>query len=464
MDMDVSTLKRRDGASVREPVIDAFREDFKGQIMRPCDAGYHTARRVWNARIDKHPGLIVRCADFKDVVRAVHFASANDLLVAVRGGGHNVAGRAVCDDGIVIDLTAMNAVSVDPEQRMVRVRGGALLGDVDSATARHGLAVPSGVVSKTGMAGLTLGGGTGWLTRNYGLACDSLLSSEVVTATGSVLTADAETNPDLFWGLRGGGGNFGIVTSLLYQLHPVSHVLGGLIVYPRSQAKPVLRHYRDFMTSASDALTAFAGLLSMPDGTAVVAVMCCYSGDLARGEQILAPLRHFGSPLADMIQPMPFVEMQKIADQTNPDDMHNYWKSCFLDRLSDEAFDRIIEHADRIASQASYIVLQVFGGAMARVDDAATAFAHRQTRYCCGVEAKWRDPAESEQHIAWARGVADAMMPYASPGYLPNFLGDEPATVVRETFGGNYARLVDIKTKYDPTNFFRLNNNIPPRH
>jgi FAD binding domain/Berberine and berberine like len=463
MDVDLPSLKRRDGTSVPEPVIDLFRQDFNARHVRPGDAGYDAARRVWNAGIDKYPGLIVRCASVEDVVRAVRFASANDLLVAVRGGGHNVAGRAVCDGGIVIDLAAMKAVSVDPKRRVVHVQGGALLGDVDQATARHGLAVPCGVVSKTGMAGLTLGGGTGWLTRRFGLACDSLLSCEIVAATGDVLTADVDTNSDLFWGLRGGGGNFGIATSLLYQAHPVSQVLGGLIVYPRDQARPVLRHYRDFMASAPDALTAYAGLLSMPDGTPVVTLLCCYSGELAQGEQVLAPLRGFGSPVADMIQPMPFVEIQKLADQSNPDDMHNYMASRFLDALSDDAIDCTVDYAAQIDSPLSFVVLQVFGGAMARIDSAATAFAHRQTRYCIAVEAKWHDPAESEKHTVWARGLSKVLAPYASPGYLPNFLGDEPNDVVRETFGRNYARLVDVKTKYDPTNFFRLNNNIPPR-
>jgi hypothetical protein len=429
----------------------------------PGDRDYECARRVWNASIDRQPGLIARCLDAADVALAVQFAAANNVLVAVRGGGHNVAGRGTCDHGLVIDLSPMHAVAVDPEQRLVRVQGGALLADVDAATAVHGLAVPSGVVSKTGMAGLTLGGGTGWLSRKYGLTCDNLLSCDVVTATGQCVKADAETNPDLFWGLRGGGGNFGIATTLVYRAYPVAHVLGGLLIHPRDQAGAVLRHYRDFMMHAPDELTAYAGLLSMPDGTPVVGVLACYCGDPDAGQRVLAPLRGFGSPLADMIQVMPFVEFQKLADQNNPDNTHNYWKSVFLNDLYDDAIDCLIAHANRIRSPLSYAIVQVLGGAIAKVGEADTAFAHRQVRYCVGIEAKWHEAVETRKHIAWARSFQDALSLYARPGYLPNFVGDESSDVVREAFGRNHPRLVDLKSKYDPTNFFSLNLNIPPR-
>src|SRR3981189_136839 len=274
--MDIPMLKRRDGVAIDPAPIKAFQNNFHGQVIEPGDASYDTARRIWNASIDKHPGLIARCLGVADIVVAVKFARANDLLVAVRSGGHNVAGRALCDDGIVIDLSVMTGIFVDSQLRTVRVQAGATLGDVDRETHLHGLAVPSGVVSKTGIAGLTLGGGVGWLVRKYGLTCDNVPSCEVVTAEGAIVTADAETNADLFWGLRGGGGNFGIVTSFLFQAHPVSTVLGGVIVHARPQAAAVFRYYRDFMASAPDELTAYAGLISTPEGKrAVAGVACC---------------------------------------------------------------------------------------------------------------------------------------------------------------------------------------------
>jgi len=457
------TLIRRDGTAVDGATIEAFRHGFHGQALLPSDAGYTSARRIWNASIDKHPGLIARCSGVADVVHAVKFAGANNLLVAVKGGGHNIAGRALCDDGIVIDLSAMNGVCVDPELRTVRVQAGALLGEVDRKTHLHGLAVPTGVVSKTGIAGLTLGGGVGWLVRKYGLTCDNVLSCEVVTAEGAIVAADAETNADLFWGLRGGGGNFGIVTSFLLQAHPVSTVLGGVIVHARDQAAAVFRYYRDFMASAPEELTAYAGLISTPEGMRAVAVMACYCGDLAEGERVLEPLRAFGSPLLDAIQPMPFPIMQTLADEANPDNIHNYWKSTLLNELSDEAIDLIVEHGNRAGSPLTHVLIQLFNGQVSRVGNADTAFAQRQAGYNVGIEAKWIDPAESEKHTIWARAFSDALKPYSSNAYLLNFLGDEDPGLIRRAFGSNHARLVQLKTKYDPTNFFSLNQNVEPR-
>jgi FAD/FMN-containing dehydrogenase len=457
------TLKSRDGAALDRASIEAFRSVFCGDALLPGDAGYDSARRIWNASIDKHPGLIARCSDAADVVRVVKFSRANNLVVAVKSGGHNVAGRALCDDGIVIDLSAMNRVSVDPERRTVRVQAGALLSDVDRETHPHGLAVPTGVVSKTGIAGLTLGGGVGWLVRKYGLTCDNVLSCEVVTAEGEIVAANAGTNADLFWGLRGGGGNFGIVTSFLYRAHPVSTVLGGVIAYARDQAAAMLRYYRDFMPAAPDELTAYAGLISMPDGTPAVGVMLCYFGDLAEGERVLKPLRAFGSPLFDAVRPMPFPMMQKLVDETSPDGTYNYWRSTFIRDLSDEVIDLIIEHGNRMESRLSRIVIQFFGGAAGRVGPAETGFAQRQSEYNVGIETQWTDAAESEKHIGWTRILSDALKPYSSNGYLVNFLGDESRELVRAAFGSNYQRLVELKTKYDPTNFFSLNQNVEPR-
>jgi hypothetical protein len=457
-----STLKSRDGAAVDKVTIEAFRRGFCGQVLLPEDTGYDSARRIWNASIDKHPGLIARCSEAADVVRAVKFSRANNLLVAVKSGGHNVAGRALCDDGIVIDLSATNRVSVDAELRAVRVQAGALLGDVDRETNAHGLVVPTGVVSKTGIAGLTLGGGTGWLARKYGLTCDNVVSCEVVTAEGDLVTANNEINADLFWGLRGGGGNFGIVTSFLYRAHPVSTVLGGVIAYTRDQAAALLRYYRDFMPAAPDELTAYAGLISMPDGTPAVGVMACYCDDLTEGERVLKPLRAFGSPVFDAIQPTSFPTMQKLVDEMSPDSTHNYWRSTFIRDFSDEVIDLIIEHGNRMESRLSRIVIQFFGGAAGRVAPADTAFAQRQAEYNVGIETQWTDAAESEKHIGWTRTLSDALRPYSSNGYLLNFIGNEEPDTIGAAFGSNYARLVELKTKYDPTNFFSLNQNVPP--
>jgi len=447
---------------VDKVTIEAFRRGFCGQVLLPEDTGYDSARRIWNASIDKHPGLIARCSEAADVVRAVKFSRANNLLVAVKSGGHNVAGRALCDDGIVIDLSATNRVSVDAELRAVRVQAGALLGDVDRETNPHGLVVPTGVVSKTGIAGLTLGGGTGWLARKYGLTCDNVVSCEVVTAEGDLVTANNEINADLFWGLRGGGGNFGIVTSFLYRAHPVSTVLGGVIAYTRDQAAALLRYYRDFMPAAPDELTAYAGLISMPDGTPAVGVMACYCDDLTEGERVLKPLRAFGSPVFDAIQPTSFPTMQKLVDEMSPDSTHNYWRSTFIRDFSDEVIDLIIEHGNRMESRLSRIVIQFFGGAAGRVAPADTAFAQRQAEYNVGIETQWTDAAESEKHIGWTRTLSDALRPYSSNGYLLNFIGNEEPDTIRAAFGSNYARLVELKTKYDPTNFFSLNQNVPP--
>jgi len=447
---------------VDKVTIEAFRRGFCGQVLLPEDTGYDSARRIWNASIDKHPGLIARCSEAADVVRAVKFSRANNLLVAVKSGGHNVAGRVLCDDGIVIDLSATNRVSVDAELRAVHVQAGALLGDLDRETNPHGLVVPTGVVSKTGIAGLTLGGGTGWLARKYGLTCDNVVSCEVVTAEGDLVTANNEINADLFWGLRGGGGNFGIVTSFLYRAHPVSTVLGGVIAYTRDQAAALLRYYRDFMPAAPDELTAYAGLISMPDGTPAVGVMTCYCDDLTEGERVLKPLRAFGSPVFDAIQPTSFPTMQKLVDEMSPDSTHNYWRSTFIRDFSDEVIDLIIEHGNRMESRLSRIVIQFFGGAAGRVAPADTAFAQRQAEYNVGIETQWTDAAESEKHIGWTRTLSDALRPYSSNGYLLNFIGDEEPDTIRAAFGSNYARLVELKTKYDPTNFFSLNQNVPP--
>jgi FAD/FMN-containing dehydrogenase len=457
-------LKKRNGDALDIALIESFVSGFRGQVIQPSDTGYETARKIWNASIERYPGLIARCSGVADVIHAVKFARANNLLTSIRGGGHNVAGRALCDDGVVIDLSTMKGIFVDPVGRTARVQAGATLGDVDRETHIYGLAVPAGVVSKTGIAGLTLGGGVGWLVRKYGLTCDNVLSFEVVTAEGDLITANKEMNADLFWGLRGGGGNFGVVTSFLYRAYPVSTVLGGLIVYARDQAGAVLRHYRDFLATAPEELTAYAGLVSTPDGKPAAAVIVCYSGDLAEGERVLKPLRAFGSPLMDAIQTMPFPDMQKLLDGAFPDGTYNYWKSTFVKDLSDTAIDLIVEHANRAQSPLTAVVIEFYGGAAARVGKAETAFAQRQTEYDIGIMAQWTDAGESDRHIAWAREMSDALKPHSSGGYLLNFLAEESPDTIQAAFGSNYARLVELKSKYDPSNFFNLNQNVKPAH
>jgi FAD/FMN-containing dehydrogenase len=460
--MATPTLKDRKGLPIAKESIDGFAALIAGKTIRPGDPDYDGARRIWNANVFKYPGLIVRCAGTADVVQAVNFARTNNLLVAIRGGGHNVAGRALCDHGIVIDLSGMKAVFVDPVKRTARVQGGATLGDVDRETHVFGLAVPAGVISRTGIGGLALGGGVGWLVRKYGLTCDNLLSCEVVTADGKVVNASAEENADLFWALRGGGGNFGVVTSFLFQAHPVSTVLGGLIVHSRDRAHDVIRHYRDFMASAPEELTAYAGLLTTPDGQPAVGVIACYCGDVAKGERILKALRQFGPPLMDAIQPMPFPAMQRILDDAFPDGTQNYWKSTFVKQLSDDAIDVIVAHANKMQSPLSAVVIEYYAGAAGRTGTAETAFAQRQAEYDIGFMAQWTDASENDVHTAWARNMAEAMKAYSSGAYLLNFLSEEDAETIQAAFGANYPRLSQVKKKFDPTNFFSINQNIQP--
>jgi FAD/FMN-containing dehydrogenase len=457
----MSRLTNVNNIEIPNERIEQFQTTFRGELIQPGDPSYEQARRIWNASIDKHPGLIARCTGVADVIAAVNFARENELLVAVRAGGHNVGGRAVCDNGIVIDLSRMKAIHVDAANRRARVQTGATLGEVDRETHVFGLAVPAGVVSKTGIAGLTLGGGAGWLVRKYGLTCDNVTSFDLVTHDGSAIVASDNRNADLFWALRGGGGNFGVVTSIEYRLHPVSTVLGGMIVHPRSEAKNVLRFHRDFIRTAPDELTAYVALLSLPDGSPAIAVVVCYCGDLTEGESLIKPLRNFGAPLMDAIQPIPFPQMQSLLDGAFPDGNQNYWKSTFLRELSDGAIDVLVEHANQTASPLTAVVIEYYGGAASRVGANETAFSHRDAEYNVGILAQWPDPNESSQHIAWARGLSSALEQFSS-GYFLNFLGEEDQATIKRAFDGNYDRLREVKKKYDPKNFFRLNQNIVP--
>jgi FAD/FMN-containing dehydrogenase len=441
--------------------IDQLRNDFRGELLVPGDASYLEACQIWNASVVKRPAIVARCAGVADVVAAVKYARAHGLLTAIRGGGHNVGGRALCDDGIVIDLPQLRAVHVDAARRTVRVQGGATLGDLDRETQLFGLAVPTGTVPKTGVAGLTLGGGVGWLVRKFGMTIDNLLSAQVVTADGTVVTANKGENADLYWALRGGGGNFGVVVSLEFQAHPVAMVMGGLLVYPRPMAGAVLRNFREFMKTAPDELTAYAAMLTTPDGMAVVGVIPCYCGDPAEGEKVLAPLRAFGPPVMDAVQLMPFSAMQGLLAPSFPDGNHNYWKAVMMETLSDEAIDVAVGQANAAASPLSIVVMEYYGGAAGRVANDATAFPHRHLLWDVIVLAQWTDVAETAGHREWARATARLLEPFSAKGQLLATM-DADAEDTSTAFGSNGARLAGIKKKYDPENFFRVNQNILP--
>jgi FAD/FMN-containing dehydrogenase len=442
--------------------LQSFKSAFRGELLGPEDAGYDDARRIWNASIDTRPGFIARCSGLADVVGAVNFGRGNNLLTAIRGGGHNVGGRALCDDGLVIDLSQMRSVHVDRANITVRVQGGATLGDLDRETHLFGLAVPCGIIPKTGIGGLTLGGGVGWLLRKYGMSIDNLLSCQVVTAEGRVLTANASENEDLFWALRGGGGNFGVVTSFEFQAHPVHTVLGGLLLHPRQAALDVIRRFRDFIEAAPDELTAYAALLHGPDGAPLTAMMACYCGDIVEGERVLQPLRGFGAPVLDAIRPMPFPEMQSLLGPAFPDGNHNYWKSTLQRELSDDAIRAVVEHGNRMGSPHSALVLEYYGGAAGRVPSDATAYPHRDLPWDIVFLAQWTNPAETAAHRDWARSGEEILRPFSANAHLLSALDVESEEVIHTAFGSNLPRLVSIKQKYDPANFFRVNQNIRP--
>jgi len=446
------------------PTIDTqpFRVAFHGQLFEPADAGYNEARQIWNASVSKHPRLIARCSGVADVIAAVNFGRRNNLLTAIRGGGHNVGGRALCDDGLVIDLSRMRSVYVDAANQRVRVQGGATLGDIDRETHVFGLAVPCGIVSKTGIGGLTLGGGVGWLVRKYGMSIDNLLSAQVVTAEGSVLTASASENEDLFWALCGGGGNFGVVTSFEFRAHPVHTVLGGLLLYPREMAVDVIRHFRDYIESAPDELTAYVALLYGQDGAPLVGVIPCYCGDIADGQRVLQPLRMYGNPIVDSIQPMPFPAMQSLLGPFFPDGNQNYWKSTLQRQLPDDAITAIVSHSNRMNSRLSFVVCEYYGGAAGRVPKEATAFPHRNLPWDILFIAQWTEAAETTGHRDWARSGEEILRPFSANAHLLSVLDVEAEEVINTAFGQNLPRLAAIKKKYDPTNFFRVNHNINP--
>jgi FAD/FMN-containing dehydrogenase len=464
--------------AARTPTIalDELGESFRGELVLPTSPGYDTARRIWNGAIDRHPACIARCSGVTDVVAALRFARERerDLLVAVRSGGHGVAGHAVCDGGLVIDLSSMKGIRVDPHAKTVRAQAGVLWGELDRETQLHGLATVGGIVTHTGIAGLTLGGGIGWLMRKYGATVDNLLSVDLVTADGEVVTASERVNTDLFWGVRGGGGNFGVVTSFEYRLHPVGPtVLAGPIFHPFDDAAQVLRFYREFAAAAPDELTTIFELtVAQPlpflpaevHGKPIVMIGACYAGPLQEGVDVVRPLKEFGNPVADLLEPKPYLTLQSMFDPFVPHGWHRYWKAMELPPLTDDAIETLVAHGAAVTSPRSYCIVFQLGGALNRVKAEETAFSQRDAAHNVNINAVWtEDDPESERHIAWARDFFDALQPHASGRVYLNFLGDEGQERVRAAYGEhNYERLARLKGAYDPTNLFRLNQNVQP--
>ncbi len=461
-------------STINSETLKTFADRLDGQLIFPDDPDYDAARKVWNGMIDRRPALIVRCAGEDDVVRLVRLARENDLLVSIRGGGHHVAGYAVCDGGLMIDLSAMRSVTVDPQARVARVQAGALWADVDAAAQAHGLATPGGEVSLTGVAGLTLGGGVGYIRRKHGLSCDNLLAVDIVTANGQKRRASENENSDLFWALRGGGGNFGVVTAFVFRLHPVGPDVVTLNpIYPFDTARSLLETWRRFTESAPDeASTAFAiwGIPEHPElpaelyGTPVCLLDGMYIGPVQQGEVLFKPLREVGEPLLDLGGPTTYREAQQGFDEFMQDGDLYYWKSLFLDRLSDAAVDTMMSWVKRRPNPRLLVIIRHMGGAVSRVDEGATAYQNRAANYMFSIDGAWSDPTESERNIAWVRGFWEAMSRYSNGGVYVNFpgFGENPQQLWQSSFGKNYRKLVAVKTTYDPTNFFRMNQNIKP--
>ena len=439
-------------------------ERFRGRLVGDGDAGYDESRRVWNAMIDKRPSLIAHCTGAADVIAALGYARERGLQVAVRGGGHNVAGLSTCNDGIVLDLSPMKGIRVDPEAQIVRAQPGLRWVEFDHETQAFGLATTGGTVGDTGIAGLTLGGGFGWLAGKYGMTIDNVLSADIVTADGRLLTASADENQDLFWAIRGGSGNFGIVTSFEYALHSVGPVItGGGVFHPLHEAREVLRFYRDFIATLPDEVTCYAGLLASPHGP-VVAIAAAHCGSLKEGERVLAPLKSFGSPVHDRVGPIPYVGQQSLLDALMPNGVHNYWKADYVEGLSDDVIDAAVESYERTPSPRSLMLFIPVNGAAGRVPADATAFPHRDNSIVAiGIYALWEDAAATDANVAWARDTWSAIQPYATGGVYVNDLSeDEGDDRVRIAYGSNYDRLARIKAAYDPDNVFRLNANVKP--
>jgi FAD/FMN-containing dehydrogenase len=450
---------------VSPEAVAALSEVFRGELIGSGDPGYDAVRRVWNGNIDRRPALVARCRGVADVQHAVRFAREQGLLVSVRGGGHSAPGYGTNDGGLVIDLSAMKGTRVDPEARTGRAEGGVLWREFDRETQAFGLATTGGTVSNTGIAGLTLGGGLGWLMGKHGLTVDNLLSADVVTADAEFHAVSAEREPDLFWALRGGSGNFGVVTSLEYRLHPVGQILGGLVVYPLDQAADVARYYRDLCATLPDEAEAYLGFITEPQaGVPVVAMILGYNGSLDEGEKVLAPARQFGRPVADLVGLMPYAVRQTLLDEPNArNGLHRYWRSAFAGQLSDQFIDAAVGAASSFTSPLSAMVFFHMHGAAARVPAADTAFSARGELWDIDVIGQWDNPAESDRHIGWVRSAWDKMAPLMEDrAYINHIAADDPAEKIRASYGANHGRLRQLKAQYDPTNLFRMNPNITP--
>ncbi len=459
-------MKKKNGSQISIATIaNELSTAGVAQLIQPGDPDYDTARQVWNGDINRHPAIIIRCHGVADVIAAVNAARENDLPLAIRGGAHSAAGHGTCDNGVVIDLSSMKGIRIAPGQKTAIVQAGVVWSELDHESQAFGLATPGGLVSNTGVSGLTLGGGEGWLMGKYGLTVDNVLGMDVVTADGNYFHANQNENPDLFWALRGGGGNFGVVTSIEYQLHEHGPmVLGGMVIYPIADGHEVLRFYREFCADLPDEAEAFAGLLTIPDLGPVVAILAGYNGEIAEGERIFAPLRNFAEPAVDMISPMPHVQRQQLVDEGAVD--HGplrYWKSGYTENISDEFIDAVVSAAKNFTSPESSLLFFYVHGAAARVANDATAFALRGEKWDFNVISQWRDATESEQHKAWTRELWDQLEPLTTgAAYVNHLAGDDSAAKIRASFGSNYERLATIKAKYDPGNLFRLNANIQP--
>jgi FAD/FMN-containing dehydrogenase len=444
--------------------VQELRTSFRGSVLEPGDSAYDAARGIWNRLIDKRPSVITRCTGVADVVRAVAFAREYELPISIRGGGHGVAGRAVCDDGLVVDLSAMKGTRVDPRGQTVRAQAGVLWGELDREAQVFGLATTGGVVSTTGIAGLTLGGGFGWLMRKHGMTIDNLLSVDLVTADGRCLTASLDEHPDLFWAVRGAGANFGVVTSFEYRLHPVGPILlGGMVLHPLDRAEAGLRFYREFTRDAPDELTTYAILLTTPEGIPMLALIAVHAGSLEDAENALRPLRSFGAPQIDLFAPTPYLILQTLFDAAFPAGRHYYEKSTFLDDLDDDAIHALVRHFERVPSPYTGLLIEHHGGAIRRIPEEATAFRHRGPEYNLTAPSGWADANDTEANIRWSREIVAALQPAASAAYYTNYDGDAVDDVrARAAFGANYDRLARTKSTYDPLNLFRLNSNIAP--
>jgi hypothetical protein len=450
-------------ANIEDAVIEELKAGLLGHLLRPGDEAYEVARKLWNGMFDRRPAFIARCAGASDVIRAVTFARNNGLRLAVRGGGHSFPGHSVCDGGLVIDLSPMKGIRVDAVARTARAQPGVKWIEFDHEAQAFGLATTGGTVSDTGIGGLTLGGGLGWLSSKYGLTVDNLLSADVVTADGRLLRTSASENEDLFWGLRGGSGNFGVVTSFEYRLHCVGPmVLGGMAIYPLAKAKEVLRFYRGFSKAAPDELTIYALIFNPPDSDTMIALPCSYCGPLAKGEELIQPLRSLGPPVQDMLGPIPYVGQQRMTDAAFPAGSYYYTKGDFLPDLTDEAIDVFAQYAATKPSPLSGVLIQTVCGAASRVASDAMAFPHRRFPYAPMIVSQWLDPEDSEKNVGWARDLWEALQPFAGGGAYVNDLGRDDEDRVRVAYGGNYERLAVLKKKYDPENLFRLNPNVKP--